>query len=111
VARPGRAVGRIGEEQINGGPVQESVEVGSAAGIPAQEPIVTEEPVIAGPGDGFVGRLRDVIRVGQPIFRLSPCQGRRHRGAERPGVYAELGQEFAQLRLVGRGHRRERVED
>ena len=41
--------------------------------------------------------------------RLGRCQCREH-GRQRLGVHGYLGQELAELRLVGGGHRRERIE-
>jgi hypothetical protein len=71
--------------------------------------VVSEEPEVAGLGHRLVGWLGDVVGVGQAILRLGWCQGSEHR-RERLGVDADLGEELAQLLLVGRGHRRERVE-
>ena len=71
--------------------------------------MIAEEPEVAGLGHRLVGRLGDVVGVGQPVLRLGRCQGREHR-RQGLGVDRHLGEELAQLGLVGRGHRRERVE-
>ena len=99
-------VWRVGEEQVDGHPVQQPVEVGLAAGIPAEQAMVTEEPEVTGLGDRLVGWPGHVVGVGQPVLRLGGCQRREHR-RQPLGVDADLGEELTELRLVGRSHRRE----
>ena len=43
-----RVVGRVGEEEVDGHAVEQPVEVGLATGIAAEQPMVTEEPEVAG---------------------------------------------------------------
>ena len=102
-----RGVGcpRVGEEQVDGHPVQQPVEVGLAPGVAAEQAMVAEEPEVTGLRD----RLVDVVRVGQPILRLGGCKGREHR-RERVGADGDLSEDLPQLGLVGGGHRRERIE-
>jgi hypothetical protein len=102
-------VGRVGEEEVGRHAGQEPVEVLLAAGVAAEEAMVAEEPEVAGLGHGLVGWLGDVVGVGQPYAWLGRRERREHR-RERLGLDRNLGEELVQLRLVGRGHRRERVE-
>ena len=71
--------------------------------------MVTEEPEVTGLGDRLVRWLGDVVGIEEAILRLGRCQCRQHR-RKRLGADRDLGEELAQLRLVGRGHRRERIE-
>jgi hypothetical protein len=71
--------------------------------------MVTEEPQVPRLRDRLVRRLGHVIGVDEAVLRLGRCQGRQHR---RQGLGADrhLGEELAQLGLVGGGHRGERIE-
>jgi len=71
--------------------------------------VLAEEPEVAGPGHRLVGWLGDVVGIDEAVLRLGRCQGREHR-RECLGVDRDLGEQLAELGLVGRGHRGERVE-
>ena len=71
--------------------------------------MVAEEPEVAGLGHRLVGRLGHIVGVGQSVLRLGGCQGREYR-CQSLGAHRDLGEELAQLGLVGRGHRREPIE-
>ena len=58
-------VGRVGGEQVDGRAVEQAVEVRGAAGVAAEQPVVAEEPEVARLGGRLVGRLGDVVGVGQ----------------------------------------------
>ena len=57
--------------------VEQPVEVGVAAGVAAEEAMVAEEPEVAGLRRGLVGRLGDVVGVGQPVLRLGAARAPR----------------------------------
>jgi hypothetical protein len=102
-------MGRVGEEEVDGHAVEEPVEVGLGARIPAEEPMLAQDPEVTCLGHRLVRRLGDVVGIGQTGrgFRWREA-GEHRRKCLR--VDSDLGEELAQIRLVGRGHRRERVE-
>ena len=75
-------------EEVDGHAVEEPVEVRLAAGVAAEEAMLAEEPEVAGLRRRLVGRLGDVVGVGEPVLRLGRCERREHR-RERLGVDAD----------------------
>lgn len=71
----------VGGEQRDGRAVEQPVEVRDAAGIAAQQPVVAEQPQVAGLGRRLVRWRRDVVGVDETRPCTSPVYGRVRRGS------------------------------
>ena len=77
MAIDGDVVGRVGEDEIGAGAVQEMLEAQALTRVPTQQPMPAEEPDIATPGDSFAGLdqgrdlvLTSVLRIRRGFPRL-----------------------------------------
>lgn len=64
-------VWRVGVHEVDFSAVQQAVDVLRACAVTAKQTVLAEDAQIAGLRDGFVGRLRDIIRVGETVRHVA----------------------------------------
>ena len=71
-------VGGIGIHQLDRGTSQEPVHVFGIAAIAAEQPMVPKNPQVTRLGNGLVGGLGNLVRIGQPRHLDSKTAIRQH---------------------------------
>jgi hypothetical protein len=61
-------VRRVGVDQVDRVAIQEPVHVLGLARVAAEQPVVAQEPQVAGPRDRLIGRVGHLVRIAEPLF-------------------------------------------